>query len=30
MMQALEVLDKASLREQRRLTLPFVKEFLDL
>jgi len=29
-MQALEHLDKASLREQRRLTMPFVKEILDL
>ena len=30
LMQALEHLDKASLREQRRLTMPFVKEILDL
>jgi hypothetical protein len=29
-MEALEQLDKASLREQRRLTMPFVKETLDL
>jgi hypothetical protein len=29
-MQALETLDKASLREQRRLTVPFVKGTLDL
>ena len=30
LMEALEQLDKASLREQRRLTMPFVKETLDL
>lgn len=30
LMQALETLDKASLREQRRLTVPFVKGTLDL
>ncbi|MFM1571127.1 MAG: HdaA/DnaA family protein [Porticoccaceae bacterium] len=30
MMQALEALDEASLQEQRRLTLPFVKLVLDL
>ena len=30
MMEALEALDKASLQEQRRLTLPFVKVVLNL
>jgi len=30
LMEALEILDKASLREQRRLTTPFVKEALGL
>lgn len=30
LMQALETLDRASLQEQRRLTLPFVKSVLDI
>jgi len=30
LMEALDILDKASLREQRRLTTPFVKEALGL
>jgi DnaA family protein len=29
-MEALEKLDAVSLREQRRLTLPFVKTVLDI
>ena len=30
LMEALDVLDKISLKEQRRLTIPFVKVALDL
>ena len=30
LMDALDILDKASLKEQRRLTIPFVKVTLDL
>ena len=30
LMKALDVLDEASMRAQRRITLPFVKEMLDL
>ncbi len=29
-MDALDILDKASLKEQRRLTIPFVKVTLNL